>query len=78
MASLMTSLGLDRLSQEQQIALVGELVDALSEPAETALSEAQRRELSRRLALLDAGETNLHAWADVESRALAKLSTVSA
>lgn len=78
MASLMTSLGLDRLSQEQQIALVGELVDALSEPAETALSEAQRRELSRRLALLDAGETNLHAWVDVESRALANLSAVSA
>lgn len=74
MAGLMTSLGLDRLSREQQIALVGELVDAIGEPAETALTEAQRRELSRRLALLDAGETNLHAWADVESRALAKAS----
>lgn len=73
MSSLMTSLGLDRLSREQQFALVGELVDALSEPAEAAMSEAQRRELSRRLALLDAGETNLHAWDEVESRALAKL-----
>lgn len=73
MASLMTSLGLDRLTQEQQITLVGELVEALNEPAETALSEAQQRELNRRLVLLDSGKTNLHSWADVEARALAKL-----
>ena len=73
MASLMTSLGLDRLTHEQQITLVGELVEALNEPAESTLSEAQRRELNRRLVLLDSGKTNLHSWADVEARVLAKL-----
>jgi putative addiction module component (TIGR02574 family) len=48
--SLMTSLGIDRLPTEEQLRLVGEILDELPEHA---LTEAQRRELDRRMARLD-------------------------
>ncbi len=74
MAALMTSLGIDRMSPEEQLQLVGELLDTLNEPAAPPLTEPQRRELDRRLALLDAGQTGLHPWDEVEARVLATIS----
>ena len=75
MSSLMTSLGIDRLTTEEQLQLVGEILDSLTHRAgpEPALTEAQRRELDRRLALLDAGATTVSPWAEVEARLLGKL-----
>jgi len=43
------------------------------ENAEPSLTDFQRRELDRRIARLDAGQTVLHSWEDVEARVLAKL-----
>ena len=48
--SLMTSLGIDRLPTDEQLRLVGEILDDLPE---LTLTETQRRELGRHLARLD-------------------------
>jgi len=69
MASLMTSLGVDRLTAEEQLRLVGEILDSLAERPEPTLTEAQRTELARRLAALDAGTVTVSPWADVAKSA---------
>ncbi len=48
--SLMTSLGVDRLPTDEQLRLIGEILDELPEHA---LTEAQRRELDRHMTRLD-------------------------
>jgi putative addiction module component (TIGR02574 family) len=50
MSSLMNSLGIDRLPTDEQLRLVGEILDELPEHA---LTEAQRRELDRHMERLD-------------------------
>lgn len=73
MDSLMTSLGVDQLAPVDQLRLVGEILDNLADRPEPALTEAQKRELDRRLALLDAGETTVRPWEEVEARVLDRL-----
>ena len=71
--SLMTSLGVDRLPADEQLRLVEEILAGLDELPEPALTEAQRRELARRVALVDEGKTTMSRWDDVEARILARL-----
>ena len=74
MSSLMNSLGIDRLNVNDRVQLVEEILNSLSEDREPPeLTEAQRRELDRRLATLDAGTTTMSAWEEVEARVLARL-----
>jgi putative addiction module component (TIGR02574 family) len=71
MSSLMTSLGIDRLSLDDRVRLVEELLDSLGADREPHdLTEAQRSELDRRLAALDAAPTSLRSWQEVEANVL--------
>jgi putative addiction module component (TIGR02574 family) len=74
MPSALQSLGIDRLSFAERLALVQDLWDSIAaEVEQTPLSEAQRQEVDRRLA---AHETNPQAavpWEQVEAEALARL-----
>jgi putative addiction module component (TIGR02574 family) len=73
MPSLIETFGIDRLTPEDKFQLVMELLDSLDSRPEPSLTEAQRRELDRRLAALDAGTTSLRPWEEVEARVLGRL-----
>ena len=72
MNSLMTQLGIDRLSIEDQVRLVGEVLANL-DVAEPPLTDAQRAELDSRIAAIDNGTMPFKTWSEVESRILKKL-----
>jgi putative addiction module component (TIGR02574 family) len=74
MSSLFLSLGIDRLDPSQRIQLVGEILDSLDEERSLPpLTEAQRQELDRRLAILEANPAGMSSWEEVEARLLARL-----
>jgi putative addiction module component (TIGR02574 family) len=63
MSPLLSSLGIDRLSVAERIQLVEEIWDSIAASAEQLpLSEAQRRELDRRVAALQADPANVIPW----------------
>jgi putative addiction module component (TIGR02574 family) len=70
----MTQLGIDRLSTEDRMRLVEEILESLDADREPPpLTEAQRQELDRRIALLEADPSRGTPWEEVEARILAKL-----
>jgi putative addiction module component (TIGR02574 family) len=74
MPSLFNFLGIDRLSPAERVQLVGEILDSLDADREPPpLTEAQRQELDRRLAILEANPDGASAWEEVEARVLARL-----
>jgi len=74
MSSLMKTLGVDRLNPAERAQLAEELLDSLDESREIPpLSEAQRQELDRRLAILDGNPAALSPWEEVQARILARL-----
>lgn len=74
MASLITALGIDRLSEAERLLLVEEILESLDgDRPPPPLTEAQRRELERRLAALEANPEAGSPWKEVEARVLAKL-----
>jgi putative addiction module component (TIGR02574 family) len=74
MSSTIQSLGIDRLSVPERIALVQEIWDSIAAEAEQApLSEAQRQEVDRRLAAHRANPQAAVPWEQVEAEALARL-----
>jgi len=70
MSSLMTTLGIDRLSPTERVRLVSEILDSLPDQSPPPLTEEQGRELDRRLALMDADPEAFSTWAEVEARVL--------
>jgi putative addiction module component (TIGR02574 family) len=67
------SINLDALSPEEQLQLLEEIWDRLSQhPADVPLSEAQRVELDRRLDAVEedikAGRPLGHPWSEVRER----------
>ncbi|HVS39465.1 MAG TPA: addiction module protein [Gemmataceae bacterium] len=67
----MKSLGIDRLTIDEQVALGREIWDhIIASGAKASLSEAQLQELRRRVAEDDADPDNLIPWAEVKARAL--------
>jgi putative addiction module component (TIGR02574 family) len=73
MPSLLSSLGIDHLSVAERIQLVEEIWDSIAPALEQLpLTEAQRQELDRRLAALQADPTNVVPWEEVEARAFAR------
>jgi putative addiction module component (TIGR02574 family) len=73
MAVTMKDLGIDRLSVEERLALVQEIWDSIAaEPGRTHLSDAQRRELERRLAEHAANPGDVVSWEQVKAEALAR------
>jgi len=73
MPATMKELGVDRLSAEERLALMHEIWDSLTnEPGRTFLTEAQRRELDRRLAEHESEPENVIPWEQVKAEALAR------
>jgi putative addiction module component (TIGR02574 family) len=67
MSVSLKSLGIDRLSVEERLALVEDLWDSIAgESAATSLNDAQRAELDRRLADHEANPNDVVAWEDVK------------
>ena len=68
------SLGIDRLSVEERLALVEELWDSIAESsADIPLTDAQRAELDRRLAEHEADPDDVVPWEDVKASITARL-----
>jgi putative addiction module component (TIGR02574 family) len=66
----MTSLGLDKLSREDRLALVQELWDSIAaERGPSLLTDAQREELRRRVAEDDANPDDVIPWEQVKAEA---------
>ena len=74
MGALLKSLGIDRLSVEERLALVEDLWDSIAEEsAATSLSGTQRAELDRRLADYAANPNDVVPWEDVRNSITARL-----
>ncbi len=74
MPSLMATLGVDRMSPDDRIRLVEEILDSLDrERLAPELTDAQRQELDRRLAILEAEPERGDRWEEVEARVLRRL-----
>jgi putative addiction module component (TIGR02574 family) len=70
------SLGLDRLSRDEKLALAGQLWDSVvaSESPGAFLSDAQREELRRRVAEAEAHPEDYVNWEDALASTLKRLS----
>jgi putative addiction module component (TIGR02574 family) len=74
MSITLQSLGIDRLSIPERIALVQEIWNSIAaEVEQTPLTEAQRQEVDRRLAAHRANPQAAIPWEQVEAEALARL-----
>lgn len=68
MRGSLKSLGIDRLSVEERLALVEELWDSIAEDrAAVPLTGAQRAELDRRLAEHEAHPDDVVSWEEVKT-----------
>jgi putative addiction module component (TIGR02574 family) len=67
MAPTIQDLGIDRLSAEHRLRLIGEIWDSLSTDS-TAIPESHREELDRRLAAADADPAAGRPWEQVRAR----------
>jgi putative addiction module component (TIGR02574 family) len=67
MAPTMQDLGIDQLSAEHRLRLLGEIWDSLS-PQDTPIPQSHREELDRRLADADADPTAGRPWEEVRAR----------
>lgn len=67
MAPTMRDLGIDRLSTEHRLRLIGEIWDSLSLES-TDIPESHREELDRRLAAADADPAAGRPWEEVRAR----------
>jgi putative addiction module component (TIGR02574 family) len=73
MAPTLQSLGIDRMSIEDRIALATAIWDSIvAEPYPPLLTEAQRLELERRLADHAANPADVVPWEQVKAEALAR------
>jgi putative addiction module component (TIGR02574 family) len=67
------SLGLDRLSRDERLALVQELWDSIAaESGPSLLTDAQREELRRRVAEDDANPDDVIPWEQVKAEIRAR------
>jgi putative addiction module component (TIGR02574 family) len=74
MTPTIQSLGIDRLPRDQRLALVQDIWNTIaSEPVPPLLTEAQRRELERRIAEDDASPGDVIPWEQVKAHALSRL-----
>ena len=74
MSTTLTALGIDRLSAEERLKLVHEIWESITPEVEvTPLTEAQKREIDRRLAAHRADPRSAIPWEQVEAAALARL-----
>lgn len=62
----MSAIAIDKLTYDEKVELLGQLVDSLEHEA-ASLPPAQRVELQRRLAKSAAGQSVWHDWQDVKA-----------
>lgn len=76
MNATMKSLGIDRLSMEDQLSLVEEIWDnlAMHNADILSISDLQKAELDRRLAEYEANPDDVIPWDEIKAEALARLS----
>lgn len=73
MAPTLQSLGIDRLSIDDRIALATAIWESIAAETPTPMpSEAQRQELARRLADHAANPNDVVSWEQIEAAALAR------
>ena len=76
MSSLMSALGIDRMTSDDRLRLVQEIWDSLAEETEAAaLTNAQQQEVDRRWAAHLANPTAAVPWEQVEAEILARLNS---
>lgn len=74
MSPTVQSLGIDQLPREQRIALVLDIWNTIAaESGKPLLTDAQRRELERRIAEDDANPEDGIPWEQVKAQALSRL-----
>ena len=75
MATTLESLGLDRLSREEKLALAGQLWDSVvaSESPGALLSDAQHQELRRRVAEAEANPNDCVDWSEALANTVKRL-----
>ena len=73
MSPMLKSLGIDRLSRDEQLALVHEIWDAIAAENQPLLSEEQREELKRRVAEDDANPDDVIPWEQAKADILSDL-----
>lgn len=71
MSVSLKSLGIERLSVEERLALVEELWDSIAEA--TPLTDSQRAELDRRLAEHEARPDDVVPWENIKASITARL-----
>jgi putative addiction module component (TIGR02574 family) len=68
MSQTLKELGIDRLSNEERLRLIGEIWESLSPIDQLEIPESHREELDRRLAAADADPTAGRPWEEVRAR----------
>jgi putative addiction module component (TIGR02574 family) len=66
--STLQRLGIDRLSKEDRLHLIGEIWESLTPIDELEIPESHRQELDRRLAAADADPAAGRPWEEVRAR----------
>lgn len=71
MSATLKALGLDKLSPADRLDLLGELWDSIAaEPDQVPVTDAQKQDLDRRIAAIDANPTAGSSWEEVKARLL--------
>jgi putative addiction module component (TIGR02574 family) len=68
MSPTLHDLGIDRMSPEDRLRLIGEIWDSLSPADQSEIPESHREELDRRLAAADANPAAGAPWEEVRAR----------
>jgi putative addiction module component (TIGR02574 family) len=68
MSPTLQELGIDRMSREDRLRLLGEIWDTLTPVTQAAIPDAHREELDRRLAAADADPAAGLPWEEVRNR----------
>lgn len=68
MSPTLHDLGIDRLSRQERLRLIGEIWDSISPIDQLDIPESHREELDRRLAAADADPGAGRPWEEVRAR----------
>lgn len=68
MSPTIQDLGIDQMSAEDRLRLIGDIWDSLSNTGQAGIPESHRQELDRRLAAADADPSAGSPWEEVRTR----------
>lgn len=68
MSPTLQELGIDRLSKQERLRLIGEIWDSITPIDQLEIPESHREELDRRLAAADADPSAGKPWEEVRAR----------